>query len=593
MLYRNSLFARSEQQTEKVMNVALGKQSADLVVLHANILNVYTGELLDNQGIGISDKWIAYVGQGAEDTIGPKTIVIDANGKTVIPGFIDAHTHLAWTSTPYEFLRYIMKGGTTTIITESLEPYPVSGLPGVLDFIESLADQPIKMLATAPATVSISRTAQQMPIDDLKHLLAQESIVGLGESYWQGVIQNPELMLPRLSEAVNSGKLLEGHTAGASEKKLNAYIATGISSCHEPISSQEVIDRLRLGIHVMVREGSIRRDLEEISKIKSSGVNLRRLILATDGINPEDLMQHGYMEYVVQKAIACGFNPIEAIQMATLNAAEHFSLDHLIGGIAPGKFADLVIISDIKTIQPENVISNGRMIVQNGELVVAPRRHRYSDKSLHSIYLKENVSASDFVISVDKNVAGADIRVIEMITDLVTAEKIVQMPVTDSEIKADVRNDILKIAAIDRTHQPGKSFVGLIKGFSLKSGAFACSAAWDSTDIVVIGTNEQDMAAAVNRIKDLQGGYVLAEQSKIVVELPLPVFGLMSELSLEKLVNRIKTIRQSLADRGVQFQDPMLSTITLTGAAIPFLRICEEGLVSIKDGKPLELIVSP
>ena len=593
MLHRHTLSNQSKQQTEKIMKVALGKKAADLVVIHANLLNVYTGELLHDYGISICDKWIAYVGQNAEDTIGPETHTIDADGKTVVPGFIDGHTHMAWTSTCYEFLRYIMRGGTTTIVTESLEPYPVSGLPGVLDFVASLADQPIKILATAPATVSISRAAQQMPIDDLKHLMAHEAIVGLGESYWQAVIQDPELMIPRLVEATGSGKLIEGHTAGASEKKLNAYIAAGISSCHEPINAQEVIDRLRLGIHVMAREGSIRRDLKEISAIKSSGVSLRRLVLATDGINPKDLIQHGYMESLVQTAIHYGFDPITAIQMVTLNAAEHFSLDHLIGGIAPGRFADVVIIPDIKTIKAETVISNGRIIAQNGELVVEPRKHLFTDKSLHSICLEKDVSASDFAITVDKNMSMAHIRVIEMVTDLVTSENMMQLPVIHGEIKADTRKDLLKIAAIDRTNDPGKTFTGLIKGFSLKSGAFACSAAWDSTDIVVIGSNEQDMAVAINRVKDLQGGYVLTDQGKIIIELPLPVFGLMSDLPIEEIAQRMDHIQQALATRGVQFPDPMLSLITLTGAAIPFLRICEEGLVSIKNGKRLDMLVSP
>ncbi len=592
MLHRNTSSKLSIKNTLKMMDVALGRKKADLVVIHATVLNVYTGELLDNQGIGVCDKWIAYVGQNAEDTIGPETIVIDAAGKTVIPGLIDGHTHLAWTSTPYELLRYTMKGGTTTLITETLEPYPVAGLSGVTDFLASLADQPIKILATAPAMVSISRTAQQMPIEDLKHLMMHDAIIGLGETYWQALVQEPERMLPRLAEAINSGKILEGHSAGASEKKLNAYIAAGISSCHEPTNAQEVLDRLRLGLHVMAREGSIRRDLKEISEIKSFGVDLRRLILATDGISPRDLIQHGHMENLVQKAVDYGFDPIDAVQMATLNVAEHFSLDHLIGGIAPGRFADLVIIPDIKTIKAEKVISNGRIIAQNGELVVEPRMHQYAAKSLTSICLAKNVSAADFAVTVDKNITKATVRVIEMVTDLVTSEKVMQLPVINGQIKADIQKDILKIAAVDRTHRPGKAFVGLIKGFSLKSGAFASSAAWDTTDIVVIGSNDQDMAAAVNRVKALQGGYVLLDQGEIIAELPMPVFGLMSDLPLEKLLQQINLIEQALADRGVHFADPMLALIALTGAAIPFLRICEEGLVSLKNGKPLELFIS-
>ena len=574
------------------MKVALGKTKADLAVIHATVLNVYTGELLYDQGISVSDRWIAYVGRKAEDAIGPETLVIDAGGKTVIPGLIDGHTHLAWTSTVHELLRYIMRGGTTTLITETLEPYPVSGLPGVLDFIASLANQPIKIFALAPAMVSISRAAQKMPIEDLRQLMAHDAVLGLGESYWQGVLQDPDLMLPRLAEAIKSGKVLEGHSAGAGEQKLNAYIAAGIQSCHEPIKAQEVLERLRLGLYVMAREGSIRGDLEEISKIRSSGADLRRLILATDGINPKDLIRHGYMERVVQKAIDCGFDPGHAVQMATLNVAEHFSLDHLIGGIAPGRFADFLIVPDLEHIQAEQVISNGQIIAVNGELRVEPRVHPYTRQSRSSIHLPDRMVAADFTIPVSKGASKVALRVIEMATDLVTSEKILELPVHQSRIQADIQQDIIKIAAIDRTHLPGKTFVGMIKGFSLKSGAFAGSAAWDTTDVVVIGTNDRDMAAAVNHIHAMQGGYALLENENVIADLPMPVFGIISDLPLEEVADRASRLEQALAVRGVSFPDPMLSLITLTGAAIPFLRICEEGLVSLKTGKSLDLFLS-
>lgn len=593
MLARNRRATAPNKNISDIMNVALGTKKADLVLIHADIVNVYTGELIADQSIGISGQWIAYVGHHIKDAIGPETHVIDAAGKTVIPGLIDGHTHLAWTATPYEFLRYIMKGGTTTLVTETLEPYPVSGLSGVLDFLAALADQPIKIFATAPSIVSISRRAQELPREDLKTLLDQDAVLGLGETYWQAVFQAPDRMIPRLEQTVNTGKLIEGHSAGASDKKLNAYIAAGVSSCHEPIKSQEALERLRLGLHVMAREGSIRRDLKEISGINASGADLRRLILATDGVNPRDLMTHGYMEYPVQKAIGYGFDPIAAIQMATLNVAEHFSLDHLIGGIAPGRYADLVMIPNIETIQAELVISSGRIIAQHGELLAPPREHRYAPESLTSIRLERPVAAADFSLTVDTAADTADVRVISMVTDLVTTEKKMNLPVLDHQIRADVQNDILKIGAVDRTHEPGRTFVGLIQGFSLNSGAFASSAAWDTTDIVVIGSNEQDMAMAVNRITALQGGYVLADQGRIIAELPMPVFGILSDLPLEQINRRVNRLEQALAERGVHFSDPMLSLITLTGAAIPFLRICDEGLVSLKDGRNLELMLSP
>jgi len=568
----------------KLMDVALGNTPADTVVANATLLNVYTGELLKNQSISITDKWIAYVGQKAQDAIGPETLVIDAAGKTVIPGLIDGHTHLGWMCPIDEYLRYIIPGGTTTIVTETLEPYPVGGLDAVLEFLASLERQPVKFLATAPAMASISSQAGHMPIQDLKHLLSRANVVGLGESYWQNVLQQPDTLLPRFTEALNCRKTLEGHSAGASDKKLNAYIAAGISSCHEPIKADEVLQRLRLGIHVMAREGSIRRDLKEIAKIRTANVDLRRLVLTTDGIHPSDLLDKGYMEYVVQRAIAYGFDPVVAVQMASLNAAEHFGVDHWIGGIAPGRFADMLVIPDITTIRPLTVISNGRVVFDKDTLSVHPRPHPFSEKSRNSIQLSKHFESVDFSLEPVSKSTQATVRVMELVTDLVTKEIHLTLPVEDGMIYCNMHQDLQKIAAIDRTHCPGKTFVGLVKGFGLQSGAFASSSAWDTSDIIVVGANDEDMAVAVNRIRTLQGGYVLCDKGQVVAEVPMPIWGLISELPMQDLVARIASLKSALADRGVTFPDPLLTIITLTGAAIPFFRICEEGYVNLKDG---------
>jgi len=575
----------------KLMAVALGNADADMAVIHANLLNVYTGEIIEDQSIRIVDKWIAYVGPDAEKGIGPETIVVDAGGRTVIPGLIDGHTHLAWMCPIHEYLQYIIPGGTTTIVSESLEPYPVGGLTAVRDFLNSLEDQPIKFLATAPAMVSISPDAAVMPPEDLDWLLDQNNVIGLGESYWQGVLQQPDLLMPRLSLTLKVGKMLEGHTAGASHPKLNAYIAGGISSCHEPIQADEVLQRLRLGLHVMAREGSIRRDLEEIVRITESGADLRRLILATDGIHPVDLLAYGYMETVVQKAIDVGFEPVMAIQMATLNVAEHFRIDHLVGGIAPGRFADLLVIPDIATIKPSTVISNGRIIYTDNAIIVSPREHNFSLQSRKSIQLPRQFTADDFALAGEKPAKKVVVRAIEMVTDLVTKEVQLELPLDQGTISINPDDDVLRIAAIDRRSGQGKVFVGFLKGFGLKSGAFASSAAWDTSDIIVVGHDEADMACAVNRIYDLQGGYVLYDKGMIKAEVPLPIWGLTSQRPIPELVSDLSDLKKALEIRGVPFPDPMLTIITLTGAAIPFLRICEAGYVDLKNGRTLGLTI--
>jgi adenine deaminase len=455
----------------------------------------------------------------------------------------------------------------------------------VVDFLESLKDQPIKFFGTAPAVISISQAARGIPVETLDKLLARDDVIGLGESYWQAVLQEPDRILPLYEQTLRAGQTLEGHSAGAGDKKLAAYVGCGISSCHEPINADQVLERLRLGLHIMIREGSIRRDLEEIARIKDNDIDLRRLILSTDGVVPEDLLAKGFMEFVLQKAINCGFDPVAAIQMATLNVAEHFSLDAFIGGIAPGRYADMVIIPDVDTIKARMVISNGKVIASEGKLLAPPRKHEFARRSLSSVRLDRDLKPADFSIRVKGNTDRATVRIIDLVTDLVTAELEMQMPVSGGELRPDVNRDVIKVAAIDRTNHPGKTFSGLIRGFGLKSGAMACSAAWDTTDIIVVGTNDADMAGAVNRIHALQGGAVVFEKGEILVELPLPVFGIMSDLPIEEIARRLKHIRKTAAGLGVRHPDPLLTLITLTGAAIPYLRICEEGLVNLKDGK--------
>lgn len=583
---------KTREDMQTLMRVALGEEPADLVVRNADLVNVYTGEIQKNMGVAVKGPWIARVAAEIEDVIGSASRVLDASGKTLAPGLIDGHTHLSWIYTAAEFIPFAAAAGVTTVVSETLEPYPVAGLAGVLDFLDSFREQPIRILATAPAMVSISPAAKGICAEDLAMLLKREDILGLGESYWQAVLQEPAAYLAALEQTQRSGKVIEGHTAGASEKKLAAYVSAGIFSCHEPIDADQVLARLRLGVHVMAREGSIRRDLEAIAHIRESGVDLRRLVLASDGASPQDLLDGKYLDLAVRKAIACGFTPVEAIQMTTLNAAEHFRLDGILGGIAPGRLADMVLIPDLAAFKPETVVCNGEVVVENGRLIRPPRRHSFSAASLKTVRLPRRLTAADFVIRSNASAASARVRVMEMVTDLVTAERQVHLPVSEGELVADPAHGLCKIAAVDRALTPGKMFTGLIKGYGLTCGAVACSAAWDTSDIVVIGANDADMAFAVNRLAEMQGGAALCEDGRVLAEIAMPIFGLANDLPVTAIAAQIRALRQSIARLGVSFPDPLLSLITLTGAAIPYLRICEEGLVNLKDGKTLGLFVT-
>lgn len=581
----------SEAQIKVLMAVALGKASADLVVENANVVNVYTGEVLENTSVCIKEKWIAYVGKNAAESIGPKTRVIDGAGKVLAPGFIDGHTHLVWLFSIPEFVRCAAPGGTTAVVAETMEAYPVAGLDGVLDVMASFAGQPIKIFGTAPTMVSTSRAAAGVDPEDLESILALEDVLGLGESYWQAVLQDPDRYLSEMAAALSRGKTLEGHSAGARDKKLCAYLAAGISSCHEPITAAEVLERIRLGMHVMIREGSIRRDLAAISEIRKAGIDTRRLVLSTDGISPGDLLEKGYMEYVVQKAIDSGFDPVSAIQMATLNVAEHFGIGGIVGGIAPGRCADMVLLPALDRIEPEMVVSDGIVIAENGAMVVEPRGHTYTEASRSTILLPEPITPEHFAISTGAKETTVKVRVIDMITDLVSKEVHLDVTAKGGAVFADPGKGLLKVAAVDRRISPGKTFTGLIRGFGLKKGAFAASSAWDTADIVAVGAADEDLAAAVNRIAALQGGAVLCVEGKAVEEIPLPVLGIISDLSMKELAAKLSSLNQALSGLGCPFPDPLLTLVALTGAAIPFFRICEEGLVDFKTGETVGIFV--
>jgi adenine deaminase len=505
---------------------------------------------------------------------------------TVIPGLIDGHTHLANYFSANEFLKYAMAGGTTCLVTEALETaFPMTGIDGVLDFMDSYQDQPIKVFTTAPMMVSPSKGVGRISAAEMDILLNRDDVLGLGEVYWQSVFHEPEAVLPLVNRALALGKTVEGHSAGAKGGKLAAYVGTGVSSCHESIDMAQALERLRMGLYVMIREGGIRADLEAISPIKDMGVDLRRLILVTDSVSPEFLLEKGTMEYVAQEAIDLGFNPVDVVRMVTLNVAEHFGMDHMVGGIAPGRFADLCIIPDIRQIAPAWVISNGSVVAREGKCVMSPRVHAYSTKSLNTVNLKKTFSADDFMISAPAGSAQADVRIIEKLTPLVTRETIRSMPVVDGRIQADIEKDTIKIAALDRVNGSNNCFTGLVSGVGMTQGAIASSGSWDTRDITVMGADETDMALAVNRITELQGGAVVTAGGQVVAELALPIMGLMSDLSVEAVARRTNQVNQAAKDLGCIFEDPLLSLVTMTSTAIPYLRICEEGLFNLKDGK--------
>jgi adenine deaminase len=577
----------------ELMKVALGEAEADLAIVNGSIVNVYTGEVLEGLSVLVKGDRIAYVGNDVGKATGSSTRVIDATGKTLIPGLIDGHTHIDTLYSISELLRYAIAGGTTTIITESANIACALGYEGIIQFLSSVQNQPIKIFVTAPPMVTLSPVTEEhaLSVEQLRNLLRRKEVIGLGESYWGGVVGGNQRVLDLIAETLNRGKKVDGHSAGASGKKMQAYISSGISSCHEPISAEEVRERLRLGLFVLIREGEIRRELEAISRIKDENIDFARLAISTDGLGAWQLISDGYMEFVVQKAIDLGFSAVQAMQMATINVARHFAIDDVIGGIAPGKYADIVIIPNLKTIRPEYVINNGQVVAQNGELLVLPRKHRYPKSIRNTIRLAKDFTAEDFAIPVASSRTEVKVRLIDQVTNLLTREEFIDMPVSGGQLKLDASKGILKVAAIERSFGTGKSFVGLIRGMGLKQGAIATSATWDCSDIIVVGADESDMAQAVNRLKELEGGMVVCAAGKILAEIALPVAGGISTESMETIADKLRRVQQAATDLGASSPDIRITLAVLPTPAIPFLRICERGLVNLRQSGFVDLIV--
>ena len=574
------------------MKVALGEAEADLAIVNGSIVNVYTGEV-EEASVLIKGDRIAYVGSDTAKAIGSSTKVIDAKAKTLIPGLIDGHTHIDVTYSINELLRFAIQGGTTTIITESCTIGTALGYEGIIHFLNSARRQPVKVFITAPPMVTISPVTEEhgIGVKELRRLFRYPEIIGLGEVYWGDVVNGHRRVLDLIAETVRQGKKVEGHSAGATGSKLQAYVSSGVSSCHEPISAEEVRERIKLGLFILIREGAVRRELEAISQIKDDDNVLNRLAISTDGVAPEQLISGGYMEFVVQKAIDLGFKPIRAIQMATVNVARHFAMDDVIGGIAPGRYADIAIIPNLKTVKAEYVISNGRVVSQNGRMLVPPRKHRYPRSLLNSIRLDRDFTADDFAIPVEGSRKEVKVRLMEQVTDLLVREEFIDMPVSNGRLEADVTKDILKVAAIERCFGTGKSFVGLIRGIGLKKGAIATSSVWDCGDIIVVGADEADMARAVNRIRELGGGTVVCAGGKIVAEMALLVAGEISTEPMEAIADKLERIQRAAEGLGAKSSDIRLTMSVLPTPAIPFLRICESGLFNLKENRFVDLIV--
>jgi adenine deaminase len=575
-----------------LIKTAMGEEKADLVVLNGSLVNVYIGEIEEPCSVGIKGTRIAAVGEDLSHLIGEGTRIIDAEGHYITPGFIDPHTHLDSIVQCAEYARYAVPHGNTTAVTETSMIGNAAGKEGVGWFMEDTRDLPLRMYLLTPSMAPpfpALETSKGFSLEAFQEMIKEDRVLGVGETYWPLVLDMDERAMAQYAIAQGMGKTREGHAAGARGKRLTAYSAAGTTSCHEATTAQEALERLRLGIAVMVREGSVRRELEAIAAIKDMGVDLRNMMLCTDWADPQMLIEHGCMDALVRRAIAAGFDPIVAIQMVTINPAEYFGL-HDLGGIGPGKIADILLLSDLQEVSVVMVIKDGEVVAEKGALVKDPPRYRYPKAAYHSFSLKK-VQEGDFSIPYEGKGKRALVRVVDCLNETITRELQAELDAEAGNLVSSPGQDIIEMAHICKHEQRPQHAKGFVHGLGMGEGGVATSLIWDTNNILVIGVTDREMAFAVNRLLEHQGGIVVVKDERVIAELPLPICGGISDRPLEELAQRIAEIEDGC--RGLGFiPRPFLTLQTLAFTGLPYLRLTDWGLVDIRTREFVDLIIS-
>ncbi len=578
----------------RLIRGAMGEIKADLVIMGGKLVNVYSGEILEGIEIAVLDGRICYVGPSAAHTIGPSTERFDAKGLIVAPGFIDGHTHIGHFCRPYEYLQAYLPHGTTALMASCDEPQTVFGFKGLKLFLDEVEAHPLRVFSlismVAPQDPALCST-QSLSQDEVAQALADPRILGLGEIVsWLRLLQAEPELLERIEMARARGKIIHGHTAGARDQRLCAIAAAGVSSCHEPIREEDVLERLRAGYWLMLREGSFRRDLEAtLPSIVTRRLSTQRLILVTDGMAPDDVQRDGHIDFVVRRAISLGLSPVQAIQAVTLNPATYSGLEQEIGGIAPGRCADFALLEDLEQARVRMTIIGGEVVAREGESLVRTRPISWPGDTMKSLRLNPTVTPEAFRISCPQ--PSAKIRVMELVNSNITAERILKVRSKKGFLEADPAGDLMKVAVFERYGEAGKITLGFLKGLGARVGAVGTTACLDENTLMVAGSDDRDMARCANMLIEAGGGMAVVDKGEVAAKLELPVGGIFSLRPWQEMGEGLARIHRCLRERGSPFPKPIYALMFLSFVTLPALRITARGLVAVKERRLVPLIV--
>ncbi|MGO4888344.1 adenine deaminase [Anaerobacillus sp. MEB173] len=563
------------------IDVAAGREEADLVIKNGKIIDVFNGEVITGD-IAVADGYFVGIG----NFHGKKTV--DAAGCYVSPAFIDGHVHIESSMiSPREFAKLELPHGVTTVIADPHEIANVSGVKGIQYMIDSSEELPFDvyfMLSSCVPATNFELSGAKLEIEELLPFFDHPRVLGLAEVMdFPAVLNGEDRMLEKILETKRRGAKIDGHAAGLQASDLNVYMSAGIRTDHECTTAKEATERLQRGMYLMIREGTVAKNLKALIKVVNDR-NARRCLFVTDDKHLDDILYEGTIDHNIRLAINEGVDPVTAIQMASINTAQCFGLEEK-GAIAPGYQADFLLLDEMDTLKISHVYKGGKLIVEDGKLIDFPEQEQTVKVSeLINTVQFNPLNEADFQISIKEKRAN----IIEIIPNsLITKHLVEEVKVNEQGLfQTSIRKDQLKLAVIERHHLTGHIGVGIVKGLGLQSGAIASTVAHDSHNLVIAGVHDLDMKVAAMKIKEMQGGLVVVNEGKVIAALPLQLAGLMSTSSYQEVLTNLELLNVGLKKVGVTEEfNPFLTLSFLSLPVIPDLKLTAQGLFDVKNFK--------
>jgi adenine deaminase len=577
-----SMKAEQPEKAIGIIEAASGLRKFDLLIRNVRVVNVFTGEITLG-ALGIYRGLIAtpFASENADSIQ-----VFDGEGRFAIPGFIDTHVHIDSTLlTPTALAELLTTHGTTAVFADPMEIANVAGMEGIKAFVQSNTLLPYHFFLEVPSRVptapGLETTGGELGLAETCEMLGWEQAISLGEIDPSKILGRKAEYLEKVLQAQAAGKIVNGHTAGLSQKELIAYSAAGIADDHECISYAEAKERLSLGMSVLVREGSTERNLEAlVSGLVREKADTCQWMMCTDDKHPDDISQEGHIDHMVRKAISAGLDPLTAIRMATINASRHFRIDHLLGSLSPGRWADILLTRDLHDLHAEYVFFKGELVAEHGKLCKEIKQSTFPLWLRSTVKITRGKSERDFRLLAESPQVKA--HVIQVLPDqIVNKDSQAVLEVIRGHVQPSPERDILKLAVVERHGKNGNIGLTFVSGFGLSQGALASSVSHDHHNVVIVGADDDSMACCVRAIERLQGGLVVCQGEQVLAELPLPIAGLLSDQNAESVISALKKMNQAAWSLGCQLPAPFMSLSFISLPTVPELGLTDMGLIDV------------